>query len=230
MASQEELFASVDALLEEEPQLPLPAERARLREEAGITQARLAQVLKTTPQTVKNWENGRSEPRPPRLEAYQRLLEGWAAKYPKAAPAAPAQAQAPGTAPVPGTDTALTVSSSPAPAPGTRPAPAPGSVPAPGPAPAPASVAAAVPAAEAGAVQVPAAGVRSGAPQESAPAGGGAQPAPGAAVPSEPRTPEAPARRPARTVARTAAPAGADPRFPHGPLVVLDGDGAGRGG
>ncbi|MER6560187.1 helix-turn-helix transcriptional regulator [Streptomyces sp. NPDC001027] len=88
MASQEELFASVDALLAEEPRLPVPAERARLREEAGITQARLAQVLKTTPQTVKNWENGRSEPRPPRLEAYQRLLDGWAAKYPKTAPVA----------------------------------------------------------------------------------------------------------------------------------------------
>ncbi len=34
MASEEELFASVDALLEEEPQLPPPAERARLREAA----------------------------------------------------------------------------------------------------------------------------------------------------------------------------------------------------
>lgn len=59
-------------------------ERARLREAAGVTQARLAQVLKSTTQTVKNWENGRSEPRPPRLQAYQRLLEGWAAKYPLA--------------------------------------------------------------------------------------------------------------------------------------------------
>lgn len=37
MASEEELFASVDALLEEEPRLPPPAERARLREAAGIT-------------------------------------------------------------------------------------------------------------------------------------------------------------------------------------------------
>lgn len=82
MASEEELFASVDALLEEEPQLPPPAERARLREAAGITQARLAQALRSTTQTVKNWENGRTEPKPPRLEAYQRLLNGWAAKYP----------------------------------------------------------------------------------------------------------------------------------------------------
>lgn len=82
MPTEEELFTAVDALLEGEPQLPSPAERARLREAAGVTQARLAQVLKSTTQTVKNWENGRSEPRPPRLQAYQRLLEGWAAKYP----------------------------------------------------------------------------------------------------------------------------------------------------
>ncbi|MGY1503742.1 telomere-associated protein Tap (plasmid) [Streptomyces sp. QTS52] len=82
MASEEELFANIDALLEEEPQLPPPAERARLRQAAGVTQARLATALKTTTQTVKNYENGRSEPKSPRLEAYQRLLTGWAAKYP----------------------------------------------------------------------------------------------------------------------------------------------------
>ncbi|MEU3449805.1 helix-turn-helix transcriptional regulator, partial [Streptomyces thermolilacinus] len=97
MATQEELFAAVDALLEGEPQLPPPAERARLREAAGVTQARLAQALKSTTQTVKNWENGRSEPRPPRLQAYLRLLEGWAAKYPPA----PAPAPAPEPAPAP---------------------------------------------------------------------------------------------------------------------------------
>ncbi|WP_030593859.1 telomere-associated protein Tap [Streptomyces anulatus] len=82
MASEQELFANIDALLEEEPQLPPPAERARLREAAGITQARLATALKSTVQTVKNYENGRSEPKSPRLEAYQRLLNGWAARYP----------------------------------------------------------------------------------------------------------------------------------------------------
>ncbi|MFD3381292.1 MULTISPECIES: telomere-associated protein Tap [unclassified Streptomyces] len=93
MASEEELFASVDALLEEEPQLPPPAERARLREAAGVTQARLAAALKTSTQSVKNYENGRSEPKSPRLEAYQRLLSGWAAKYP-ASGATPAPAPA----------------------------------------------------------------------------------------------------------------------------------------
>nr|WP_232266984.1 helix-turn-helix domain-containing protein [Streptomyces pactum] len=100
MPSQDELFAAVDALLEGEPELPPPAERARLREAAGITQSRLAQVLQTSTQTVKNWENGRSEPRPPRRQAYQRLLDGWAAKYPgpdaeAAAPPEPAAATPP---------------------------------------------------------------------------------------------------------------------------------------
>ncbi|MFJ1844996.1 MULTISPECIES: helix-turn-helix domain-containing protein [unclassified Streptomyces] len=99
MASEEELFASVDALLEEEPQLPPPAERARLREAAGITQARLAVALKTSTQSVKNYENGRSEPKSPRLEAYQRLLNGWASKYP--AHGTPAAAPIPAAAPQP---------------------------------------------------------------------------------------------------------------------------------
>ncbi|MEV3973013.1 helix-turn-helix domain-containing protein [Streptomyces sp. NPDC050698] len=95
MASEEELFANVEALLEEEPQLPPPAERARLREAAGVTQARLAQALKTTTQTVKNYENGRSEPKSPRLEAYQRLLRGWAEKYPARSDTAPAATSRP---------------------------------------------------------------------------------------------------------------------------------------
>src|SRR6476469_7647488 len=82
MPTEEELFGAVDALLEDAgPNLPEPAERARLREAAGVTQARLAQVLRSSTQTVKNWEAGRSEPRPPRLQAYARLLQGWAARY-----------------------------------------------------------------------------------------------------------------------------------------------------
>ncbi|MFZ4302698.1 telomere-associated protein Tap [Streptomyces cinereoruber] len=129
MPTEEELFASVDALLGEEPQLPPPAERARLREAAGITQARLAQALKSSTQTVKNWENGRSEPKEPRLTAYQRLLKGWAAKYPAhAARAAPAQATAAAPQPVPETFTGPAVSESadtaaPAQAPATLAAP-----------------------------------------------------------------------------------------------------------
>ncbi|WP_274918737.1 telomere-associated protein Tap [Streptomyces sp. WZ-12] len=85
MPTEDELFAAVDELLEGEPELPPPAERTRLREAAHISQARLAQALRTSTQTVKNWEAGRSEPRPPRRQAYQRLLDGWAEKYPKPA-------------------------------------------------------------------------------------------------------------------------------------------------
>ncbi|WPO76185.1 telomere-associated protein Tap [Streptomyces sp. KN37] len=169
MASEEELFANIDALLEEEPQLPPPAERARLREAAGITQARLAQALKSTVQTVKNYENGRSEPKSPRLEAYQRLLNGWAARYPAhGTPAAPA----PQPAPVPDTFTGPAASES---------------------------------------------------PDTNAPA----------QAPAAPAAPERPARsagRPAtssrRPAAKKAAAPAVDPRFPHGPLAVLDGDGS----
>jgi DNA-binding transcriptional regulator YiaG len=165
MASEEELFASVDALLNEEPHLPPPAERARLREAAGITQARLATALKTTTQSVKNWENGRSEPKSPRLDAYQRLLNGWAVKYPahgaaSAASTAPAASSEPAASEVETAD-----------APQAPPSPATG--------------------------------------------------------PARPATrPTAASRRP--TAKKTAQPA-ADPRFPHGPLAVLDGDGSAYG-
>ncbi|MFE7934630.1 telomere-associated protein Tap [Streptomyces sp. NPDC057456] len=166
MASEEELFASVDALLNEEPHLPPPAERARLREAAGITQARLATALKTTTQSVKNWENGRSEPKSPRLEAYQRLLKGWAAKYP-----------------------------------------APGAVPAAAPAPAASTGPAASRVETADASQAPAVG---------------------AAAPARPATPR-PAAASRRPAMKKAAQPAADPRFPHGPLAVLDGDGCAYG-
>ncbi|MFD8210649.1 telomere-associated protein Tap [Streptomyces sp. NPDC059695] len=171
MASEEELFANIDALLEEEPQLPPPAERARLREAAGITQARLAQALKSTVQTVKNYENGRSEPKSPRLEAYQRLLKAWAAKYPAhGAPALPAPPAAPQPAMVPNTF---------------------------------AGPATPEPARTAAPAQAPAAPVSS-----ARPAG---------------QTASSSSRRPA---AKKAAAPPTDPRFPHGPLAVLDGDGS----
>ncbi|MDG5808843.1 helix-turn-helix domain-containing protein [Streptomyces ossamyceticus] len=171
MPSEEELFASVDALLNEEPHLPPPAERARLREAAGITQARLATALKTTTQSVKNWENGRSEPKSPRLEAYQRLLNGWAAKYPAAgtAPTASVVAATPSASAEPSSKTVETAD---------------------GPVP-----------------QVPA--VRAAEP----------------ARPAAPRSAAA-SRRPAP---KKAAQLAADPRFPHGPLAVLDGDGCAYG-
>ena len=116
MTSEEELFAAVDALLEEKPQLPPPAERARLREAAGQTQARLATALQTTTQTVKNWENGRSEPTGPRLPAYQRLLQNWAAKYPAHGAPAAVPAQVPTAAPQPQEPASPAVPAAPEPA------------------------------------------------------------------------------------------------------------------
>ncbi|MFF8830909.1 telomere-associated protein Tap [Streptomyces sp. NPDC015131] len=221
MATEDELFASVDALLREEPQLPPPAERARLREAAGITQARLAQALKSTTQTVKNWENGRSEPKPPRLEAYQRLLRGWAEKYPATGAAAPGAA-AP-VAEVAPTGTAAPVADA------TVPAPSPVAPATDVPAAAPAPVVPA-PAAPAPVVPAPAPVVPAPAPE----------PAPGRAPASAPtlgRTPARPAASasvpPAHTSApaarRRAAPAVAAGPYPHGPLAVLDGDGSAYG-
>ncbi|UDM05516.1 telomere-associated protein Tap [Streptomyces longhuiensis] len=169
MASEEELFANIDALLEEEPQLPPPAERARLREAAGITQARLATALKTTTQTVKNYENGRSEPKSPRLEAYQRLLNGWAAKFPAhAAPFTP--------------------------------------VPAP---------------------QVPQAFTGPAAPEATEPKT--AVPVQAPVVQAAPERPARPAEKSRRPATKKAAKPASDPRFLHGPLAVLDGDGSAYG-
>lgn len=173
MASEEELFANIDALLEEEPQLPPPAERARLREAADITQARLALALKTSTQTVKNYENGRSEPKSPRLEAYQRLLNGWAARY----SASSASATAPLAAPQPKAPDASGI-----PASGTPASAAPGAV-----------------------EPEVAAQVRT--------------------APDTPARPPAHSRHPEPRKANTSI----DPRFPHGPLVVLDGDGSAYG-
>ncbi|MFF9476934.1 telomere-associated protein Tap [Streptomyces roseolus] len=103
------LFRAVQELLKGGPELPAPAERSRLREAAGITQAALARALEMSTQTVKNWEAGRSDPRPPRRDPYLALLQGWAKKYPAPAPApapvsrtqSPAAADSPTPAPVP---------------------------------------------------------------------------------------------------------------------------------
>ncbi|MFB7609858.1 telomere-associated protein Tap [Streptomyces gardneri] len=175
--SEEELLAAADELLAEVPQLPSPAERARLREAAGITQARLATALKTTTQTIKNYENGRSEPRSPRLEAYQRILRGWAAKHP--APGTPATTPASAQEPQPQT-------------PFTGPA-------APDPQAEPVTL-------------------------TSAPTAATAPEPPIVSGRSTRRL--APSRLP---LGEKTAPAVFDPRFPSGPLAVLDGDGTAYG-
>jgi DNA-binding XRE family transcriptional regulator len=172
--TQDELFSAVDALLEQAAAaeaLPPPAERRRLREAAGLSQAQVAAAVSTRREAVGNWEAGRTEPRPPQRAAYARLLEGLATRFP--APQAPA-------APVP--------EPQPAPAPPetfTGPADVPPAAPAPLSAPAPSTGSTAI-------TRTPA--VRK-APAKPAPAA----PAPATAV---------------------------DPRFAHGPLGVLDGDGS----
>ncbi|MBY8888964.1 helix-turn-helix transcriptional regulator [Streptomyces sp. PTM05] len=106
MSTEDQLFSAVDALLEEVSQgeLPTPAERKRLREAAGLSQAQVARALETRREAVGGWESGRTEPRPPHRAAYARLLEGLAARYP--APDVPhlpdaEPASEPGTLPAP---------------------------------------------------------------------------------------------------------------------------------
>ncbi|WP_262371345.1 telomere-associated protein Tap [Streptomyces sp. WAC01526] len=86
------MFSAVDALLEQVAQddLPPPAERKRLREAAGLSQAQIATALGARREAVGNWEAGRTEPRPPKRAAYARLLEGLAARFPAPADEAPA--------------------------------------------------------------------------------------------------------------------------------------------
>ncbi|MGW7407654.1 telomere-associated protein Tap [Streptomyces sp. NPDC054833] len=95
----DELFAAVDSLLaavDGGTVLPAPAERVRLRETAGLTQAAVAQALGVRVPSIEAWEAGRAEPRGERLEAYRRLLDGLAHRYPAAPPPAPATGAGPG--------------------------------------------------------------------------------------------------------------------------------------
>ncbi|MEU8034857.1 helix-turn-helix transcriptional regulator, partial [Streptomyces sp. NPDC049099] len=88
MPTENELFSAVDALLEQvsHDDLPPPAERRRLREAAGLTQAQIATALETRRETVANWELGKTEPRPPQRAAYARLLEKLAERFPSTSP------------------------------------------------------------------------------------------------------------------------------------------------
>ncbi|MFJ3250642.1 telomere-associated protein Tap [Streptomyces sp. NPDC086782] len=124
MSTENELFSAVDALLEQVAQddLPVPAERKRLREAAGLSQAQIATALNARREAVGNWETGKTEPRPPKRAAYARLLEGLAARFPAPAADAPAPTVPEaftGPSPVPAPAEALA-----APAAAVRPAPA----------------------------------------------------------------------------------------------------------
>ncbi|MGW4186240.1 telomere-associated protein Tap [Streptomyces albidoflavus] len=130
MSTENELFSAVDALLEQVAQndLPIPAERKRLREAAGLSQAQIASALDARREAVGNWETGKTEPRPPKRAAYARLLEGLAARFPTPtadAPAAPAPVVPKAvTGPAPGPAPAVEAPAASAPAAAVRPAPA----------------------------------------------------------------------------------------------------------
>ncbi|MFF7245965.1 telomere-associated protein Tap [Embleya sp. NPDC008237] len=78
------LFDAVDALLNQIDQgdLPAPAERARLRRAARLTQRQVADALGVQRVTIVAWESGRTDPRPPQRQAYARLLNGLAQRFP----------------------------------------------------------------------------------------------------------------------------------------------------
>ncbi|MGP3691440.1 helix-turn-helix domain-containing protein [Streptomyces sp. IBSNAI002] len=80
-----DLNASVDALVDREPDLPLPAVRRQLRLADDLTQRQLADALHVKPLTILRWEGGQTEPRRPWRDAYARLLQRLAEKHPEAA-------------------------------------------------------------------------------------------------------------------------------------------------
>ncbi|NUK02248.1 helix-turn-helix transcriptional regulator [Streptomyces lunaelactis] len=126
---QDELFASVDALLEQvaaEDGLPEPEERKRLRKAAGLSQEQVARALDVRRESVTSWEAGRTEPRPPKRAAYIRLLDGLAARHPadRTASVTPAPAPAPASAPGPAVPAATQPPTPPQAPPPRPPAPA----------------------------------------------------------------------------------------------------------
>ncbi|WP_055631783.1 telomere-associated protein Tap [Streptomyces griseoruber] len=99
MPTENELLSNVDALLEQvaRDDLPPPAERRRLREAAGLSQAQVAKALDTRREAVGNWEAGRTEPRPPQRAAYAKLLEKLAERFPAPDGEAPGEPAVPET-------------------------------------------------------------------------------------------------------------------------------------
>ncbi|MFF4542183.1 helix-turn-helix domain-containing protein [Streptomyces aureus] len=81
-----DLFEAVDELLSRPADaLPSPAVRAKLRKASGLTQEDVAEAFGVHRMAFLRWENGQSMPRRRHRDAYLRLLQGWAAKYPDAA-------------------------------------------------------------------------------------------------------------------------------------------------
>ncbi|GFE19376.1 transcriptional regulator [Streptomyces glebosus] len=189
---QDELFALVDALLEQaaaQDALPEPAERKRLREAGGLSQDQVAKALSVRRETITSWELGRTEPRPPKRAAYIRLLEGLAERFPTQG----SQGSEPSSAVPEGCD-GPAVTSPPAPAVAPPSEPSPAADPARAPVPAPTRA---------------------------------ARTAPFSSSSSPSRRPSTKKAAPSKRATTSATPPpAADPRFVHGPLAVLDGDGS----
>ncbi|MFH9439508.1 helix-turn-helix domain-containing protein [Streptomyces rochei] len=79
-----ELLDAVDTLLARPDTLPPPEVRAQLRKADGLTQQDVADVLQVSRVAFNRWEVGAARPRRRHLEAYARLLAGWADKHPTA--------------------------------------------------------------------------------------------------------------------------------------------------
>ncbi|MGW2689612.1 helix-turn-helix domain-containing protein [Streptomyces sp. NPDC001414] len=78
-----DLLDAVDALLARPDAMPPPETRARLRKADGLTQEEVAEVFGVTRVAFHRWETGIAKPRRRHLEAYARLLKGWADKHPE---------------------------------------------------------------------------------------------------------------------------------------------------
>ncbi|MFJ8313270.1 MULTISPECIES: telomere-associated protein Tap [unclassified Streptomyces] len=213
---QDELFASIDALLEQvyaQDGLPAPAERKRLRKAAGLSQEQVARALDVRRESVTSWEAGRTEPRPPKRAAYLRLLDGLAARHPAPQDAAPETgvSGSPAAVPRPASESAA----APQPPAAFEATPQPAAAPEPVTAPRPATTP--EPATASAAPVRPSSTVRRPAAQN------------GAQKPPAKGMPKTATRSTARTTAKSGAKAPApvtDPRFAHGPIAVLDGDGS----
>jgi transcriptional regulator with XRE-family HTH domain len=98
-----ELFDAIDALIAGQAVLPPPSERERLRKAHGLSQEQVAKAMKVRRATLVNWENGKTEPRPPQREIYAHFLNELAKLYPANAdaPAHVTVPEAPATEPVP---------------------------------------------------------------------------------------------------------------------------------